>query len=333
MMLSHEEVDASSQRAWSLISQQEYAEAQRIGEQLIDAQEEVGYRIMAMSHAAQEEAEQALAVIEQGVIQLPQSWQLQLLRGSLLSEAGDFPAALKAFDAASALPEAELHWIDINRAVVYGRTQEIDRALNLLQRIEEPEAINDAFDIQLGLLDSVGRYDLIIELAEEDLDLLQAPTSEEEAATISRILSYVASAYWYEEEDGDEIDHYVRQAIAFDRNNPDALYLLREQEPVFSDQSQIYGLLVRGRLYRQTEEDTPQPMEFVTSYEVIADSEEEALGLVRNFEIREVDPQSLQIEAVETQPNDGEEPKGIYQVGELLIPDLEDQEDETENES
>jgi len=323
MALTREEIDQLSHQAWTLIGEEAYDEAHQLGQQMVEADEEAGYRILAMIHAAQEEPEKALQLIQQGVAHMPQSWQMRLLLGNLLSDAGDFEQAMQAFEQASQLPGAELHWIQINQAVVHGRRGEIDQALNLLQQVDHPEAINEAFEIQLGLLDSVGRHDLIIELAEEDLDLLQAPETEEEAATLSRILSHIASAYWYEDYDGDEVEHYLRQAIAFDRTNPDAMYLLREQDPVFSDQSQIFSLLVKGVIFEPDEQGLEQQVEFVTSYEVIADDEEEALDLIRRFEITEIDPNSLQVEAIEPRPNEDEEPKGVYQVGELLVPGLE----------
>jgi tetratricopeptide (TPR) repeat protein len=323
MSLTREEIDQLSHRAWVLIGEESYEDARQLGQQLIDADEEAGYRIGAMVHAAMDEPQEALRLIEQGVAQKPSSWQMRLLLGNLLSDAGDFDQAWQTFEAAKSLPDAELHWIQINQAVVHGRRGEIDEALNLLQQVDHPEAINEAFEIQLGLLDSVGRHDLIVELAEEDLDVLQSPETEEEAATLSRILSHIASACWYEDHDGDEVEHYVRQAIAFDRTNPDALYLLREQDPIFSDHSQVFSLLVKGVIYEPDEQGLEQQVQFVTSYEVIADDPEEALDLIRRFEISEIDPDSLELEAVEPRPNEEEEPKGVYQVGELLVPGLE----------
>lgn len=323
MALTREEIDQLSHQAWTLIGEEAYDEARQLGQQMVDADEEAGYRILAMIHAAQDESEAALQLIQRGVAHMPQSWQMRLLLGNLLSDAGDFEQAMQAFDQASKLPEAELHWIQINQAVVHGRRGEIDQALNLLQQVDHHEAINEAFEIQLGLLDSVGRHDLIIDLAEEDLDLLQAPETEAEAGTLSRILSHIASAYWYEDYDGDEVEHYLRQAIAFDRTNPDALYLLREQDPIFSDQSQVFSMLVKGVIFESDEQGLEQQVEFITSYEVVADDEEEALDLIRRFEITEIDPNSLQVEAIEPRPNEDEEPKGVYQVGELLVPGLE----------
>jgi tetratricopeptide (TPR) repeat protein len=323
MSLTREEIAQLSNRALELIGEEAFEDARQLGQQMVQAKEEAGYRILAMIHVAQEEPAEALALIEQGVTEMPQSWQMRLLLGNLLSESGDLEQAMQAFEAAKTLPDAELHWIQINQAVVHGRRNEIDQALNLLQGIDHPEAINEAFDVQLGLLDSVGRHDLIVELAEEDLDLLQSPETEEEAATLSSILSHIAAAYWYEERDGDEVEHYLRQAIAFDRSNPDALYLLREQDPIFSDQSQVFSLMVKGTLLDQSDSAPAQQVEFITSYEVIADTPEEALDLVRRFEVPEIDPDSLQIEAIEPRPNDEEEPKGVYQVGELLVPGLE----------
>ncbi len=315
--LSEEQLAQVQQAAWQAAQQGDVAEAKRQTQLLIDQDQESGYQLRVMLHLEAEEVAQALALVQQGVDRRPDSWSMQLLLSDLLSMSGDGPGALAAVARARTLPGAEDHWVDISEATVYGRMMDLDRALNLLQGVEHPDAINAAIEMQFALLDSVGRHDLIIEIAEDELGALQAPEDANDATVLSRILTQVAQAYWYEEEDEDLVEHYLKLAIGYDRGNSDALYLRRELDGQFSEKSRTFDLRVTGTLQQADTEGPTYSVAFRTRYQVIADSEEEALALIQRYEPKEVRPDSLHIAASQSQPNEEEELKGVYVVGEL----------------
>ena len=312
MKISLEEIEQLSDQAWILIDEGNFEEALEIGQILIDNGAENGYRISAMVKAMDENWDEAIELLKQGIEKHPEVWQLHLQLGNFYSDTGRFPEAIKAFIKAGNLPNAEKHWAEMNKGMVYYREQNFDAALNTFQKIQHPDAINQAFEIQLRILDQVNRYDLIIEMAEEELENLQTPDNQAEAILMASICIYVANAYFMEDETEATL-HYTRQAIEFDRTNAEAPYLMREAEPVFSDDSQIYSLIVSGQL----DHEEGQTLSFTSTYAVVADSVDEALEFIRNYEIEAVNKQSLIVQEVEETDNTEDEAKGIYQVGDF----------------
>lgn len=315
--ISDEQLENIREAAWRAAQAGNLVEAHQHAQALVDQGLEGGYQLKSMLYLEEEDLEQAINLVNQGAEQLPQSWSMRLLQADMLSIANQGEQALKILEEARNLPEAESHWIDIGEATVHGRMVEIDKALNLLQSVEHPDAINSAMEMQFALMDSVGRHDLIIEVAEEDLDLLQAPRDGAEAAILSRIMTQVGQAYWYEEEDNDAVEHFLKLAIAYDRTNPDALYLRRELDELFSEKSLTYELELKGILSQPNDEGQPTEMVFRAHYQIIADSEDEALAFIRQYEPEDIASAEMSILSVNSEANEEEELKGIYVVSPL----------------
>lgn len=309
--MSHSpEIETLTQRAWELINESSLEEARAIGAEIKNAGSEAGYRIVALTFAMEEDYPSAIAELESGIKAMPETWELHLQLGNILSDTEQYDAAIRTFDHASRLPGAEKHWLSLNKAVVYARKMDVDRALNILQKIDHPDAINEAFELQYRLLDQLGRHDLIIEM-EEELEYLQVPEDEKEAAVMAGICIILANAYWYEDNE-EAARHYLRQSIEYNRINPEALELMRELDAEFSDTARIFSLVVQGILH-QPEIDEPFP--FLTTYGLIAEDEAHALNLIREFEVDAVDKDSLEIVETETTENEDEEAIGLYMVG------------------
>ncbi|MCB0838991.1 MAG: hypothetical protein KDE26_28890 [Bacteroidetes bacterium] len=309
MNISLEEIEQLSDQAWELIGSEDLEGAMEIGLKLQNHQVETGYRITSMVKAMQEEWEEAINILNEGIKQHPDIWQLHLQLGNFLSDTGKFPEAIRAFIKAGNLPGAEKHWAEINKGIVYYREGNLDMALNTLQEIEHPDAINQAFELQVRILDEIGRNDMIIEMAEEELEFLQTPENQAEAILMASICIYIANAYWIEEQN-EPAKHYLRQAIEFDRTNAEGPFLSRSIEPVDSEDSKIFYLTVSGQLDYEGD-----ILPFTCSYGVVADTKEEALEFIRKYEIEAVNKQSLIIQEVEETDNEEDELKGMYHVG------------------
>ncbi|MEZ4825752.1 MAG: hypothetical protein R3C61_05575 [Bacteroidia bacterium] len=315
-MKSQEEIENLIEHAWDLIQADNLEQAAEIGRELKAEGVESGYRIVAMTYAMEENYDEAIAEIEAGIKTLPDAWQLHLQLGNFLSDKGDFDAALRTFDQTSRMPGAERHWINMNKAVVYTRKMDFDQALTILQDIEHPEAVNQAIELQLRILDQLGRHDLILEM-EEELEYLQTPEDEAEAEILSQICTYIARAYFVENQN-EPARHYVRQAIEYDRCNEDAAAVLREITGRFSEKSQIFSLIVSGVI---NDPDSEDEIPFLTTYGVVATSESDALEMIREFEIDAVVKDSLLIEEADSTDNEDGDPCGIYLVGGMAFPE------------
>lgn len=302
-------------QGYDFLAAEEYQDAREVGHALIRQGEEAGYRIAAQAYAGVDEWDKAIHILREGIDAMPDEWHLWLQLGNFLSDKEDFQGAMDAYEKAIACPGVQTDWIRINQAVLMFRQGEVEESLNTLQQVTDPEVLSDAFALQLNLLDQLGQHALIIELAKEELEHIPSPEDEEAASTLSRICATIATACWYEEKEQAEILHYLRQSIVYDRSNPDAAWLFREMDPQFSDSPIYFELVVQGTLVAEEVSEELESQTFLTTYGVVADSEEEALNYIKTFEIDAIDKKSLRIVSQETEAADTEDAKGIYVVG------------------
>ncbi|MEM6766972.1 MAG: tetratricopeptide repeat protein [Bacteroidota bacterium] len=300
-------------QAWNHLELEEYEEAEKLASSLMKLPEEAGFRIQSMIWVARENEQKALEVLEQGLTALPNEWHLWLQYGNMLSQVGRFEEALESFDNGLATEPDQPAWLYLNQAVVYFRQGQIDEALTLLQSIDDPAVITEAFSLQLSMLDQVDRHDLILEIATDELEILPVPETMEEASKLSQICSQIANAAWYEDKSKEEVFHYLRQSISFDRTNPQAIWLWREAYPEFIDSPKEFQLLVQGRF--QTQEGQEEQSLFLTTYALVAGSTDHALRLIQAYEIEEVNTETLEILEVEEGESESAQAVGIYEVG------------------
>ncbi|GAB4410605.1 MAG: hypothetical protein OHK0039_15160 [Bacteroidia bacterium] len=322
--MSEENVQLAAE-AWQAIDQGDFDLALQHARQLIDSGEETGYRIQASAtYEADGDIDAAIAILQQGIAVYPDSWELYLQLSNLFADQESFDEAYATLGKARQIPEADLHWVDYYKAQILVQEERIEDALATLQGIQHPEVINEALCMRLELLEEQEHYDDMLHSVAAVWDKLTPPETSDDAATLSRICSYVAIAGYYEDMAPETIEHYIDQAIAFQRNNEDALWLIREMAGEYSDDAQMYALHVSGRFHDNIEEAPFAGAPFVTSYAVLADNEDEALDMVRAFEIEQVNTESIRIESAEIEEmeeTDEQQPKGIYFVSDFFPPD------------
>lgn len=307
---------SSIEQAWQLIDEGAYAEANALGEALVRAGDPEGFQVQAAVLEADEAWEQAAQLLRKGVGAHPESWQLWLSLGNTHGNLGAWSKATRAYERARQCAEADVPIVDLYRARALALQLDYDGALNLLQQLTDTSVRTEAFAFKLNLLHQLERHDLVLELGEEELEDLEIPQHEEDARSLAAVCAWMAIAAWNEEREEEEVAHYLRQAVAYDRTNPDCLWLMREMAPDYSENPHYYKLLVRGRWqWEDGGHAGEEPMEFLTSYEIVADDEEEALEYVRAFEGEAVLKDQLDIMEVEEEACEEDEVKGIYLVG------------------
>lgn len=314
MDASTDALEQLAQKGWDLLNEESLDEARTIGENLIAQQHIDGYRIISEIYRLEEEYEDGIAILRQAIRVFDDNWELHLELGNILSEFNQPKEAIQLYEKAKSLPEAELHWLDINHAAARFKLGEIDEALTQLQGIKEPKAIGDAILMQMNILEVINRQDLVLQIGEDDLESIPTPDDEVGAETLSKICSKIASAAQDQGEEEEKIKHYVQQALYLFRENEEALWLLRELNPEYSDTAVMYVLLVSGQFVQGEEEDNAE--DFMSSFGIIAEDTDEALEMIKNFEqmIEEVNTDSLQIIEIDEAENEDGDAKGIYFV-------------------
>ncbi len=325
MALSPEQRTQLINEAWEYLDLDELDEAHLLIEQLLADHAEEGYELMSTYHAIQEDFEAAVEVLQQGVKQFPNAWRMRLELGQRLAQIGQGQEGLNQIAEAEQTEGADQQWVAYHKGQVLAALGQFDEALNTLQQINHPDLLNTAFAYQLGILYDLQRYDLIIELASEELEQLTVPQNEAEAEIMSQVVTYVGKAYMEELGNEDASRHYIRQAIEYDRTNIEAITALRELDSDYEEGSMVYHLNVQGIFQTDEVEESGEhrTIPFFTSYAIIATSVEEALEMAKAFEIDGVIKDSLSIEDQEVNENEDQEPSGVYMVSPLMFIDPE----------
>ncbi len=133
---------------------------------------------------------------------------------------------------------------------------------------------------------------------------------------ISEIYSLLASAMIEISGDKNEALKYALKSAHFNRSNKNILWLIRELKYHLSDNTQLKRIQIKGKLtYIYKSEELTDI--FKTIYTVAAETNEEALEYIKEFEREEIG-QSMEIVKVFELGPRPELPKGIYETMKLM---------------
>ncbi|MBN4665039.1 hypothetical protein HUS70_09010 [Pandoraea nosoerga] len=302
--------------------------ALEIGKRLESMQYSGAYEVQAMAYADMDEMEQAVAVLEAGVAHAPGVWLLWQLLGNYRSDLGRFPAAIEAYEAAAnCAPAEDLVIVDFNHANALARHGDYAAAQTRLDRVlESPHLaqagrafIENAIALRMHLFNAQGEPQAAI----DTYQTLHNAEHDEEGSNVSMadVLAELSLAHKQAGDNGKALE-VALQAVQCYKWSDSALWALRAAREAQSDTARAMHLIVEGQWYEPLEDEDPDgpAPEFVTTYDVVADDEAEALRLIAECEPPQV-RESLRI--AETHPadhdNHGEEPpaqyKGVYATG------------------
>ncbi|MDA3843141.1 MAG: hypothetical protein PF588_02070 [Candidatus Kapabacteria bacterium] len=147
---------------------------------------------------------------------------------------------------------------------------------------------------------------------------------------ISAVHFVIGSAMKELNYDKEHIKYHALQAAYFDRKNKNAMWLLRDIRNEYSEDSKYFLIEVKGTLY--VIKDTEEKEElFFAVYAVVADNQDEALSIIKEFERPEV-RNSLEIFTAQIAEPSTNLPKGIYKTSALIAnAELEKEENHTKN--
>ena len=156
------------------------------------------------------------------------------------------------------------------------------------------------------MLNALGRHGEVVERARK---LLEQSDLQEHRFELAGIHAELADALQQQGASPTEVLGEAWRAIAIDKSNELAAWLVREVEGERSKEARYYRLLVRGT-WHESDETGTQPG-FFASYHAVADSPEAVLDLVRRFEPAEV-RDSLRIDELEVVEERPGGPNGVY---------------------
>ncbi|WP_087688124.1 hypothetical protein [Pandoraea sp. PE-S2R-1] len=303
--------------------------ALEIGKQLESMKHLSGYEIQAAAYAEMDEMEQAVTVLESGVAQAEAGasglWRLWQLLGNFRADLDRFPAAVDAYEAAgNAAPDEDVVIIDFNHANALSRHGDREAAHQRLDRVfESPYLaqnghafIEAAIALRMHLFNAQGDAQAAI----DTFNALHNHEGDEEGSNESMAGVYAELSLAYKQS-GDDAKALAaaQDAVQLYKWSELVLWSLRAARGEQSDTAKAMHLIVEGQWYEPLEDEDPDgpAPEFVTTYDVVAENEEDALRLIAECEPPQVRA-SLRIAETHPVDHDDESPtpyKGVYATG------------------
>ena len=270
------------------------------------------FEIEALLALDQNQPAQALETLDEGLEAVPDLWQLWQLKGNILSDGGQFEAALQAYERAAEIEDADKNALCLNRATAMWRE---GRAKAALREIEAHEFKDAALDLswrrdalQLGLWADLGRCDEVQTRAavlfadQEDLEL-----EPEDAAPVSVAFSQIGWAL-HGCKQLPNARAWADAALEIDRTNSQALLLRREATPNLPLADKTFRVILSGQI-----EADGETMGFYTPLCAVAADGDGAQQLALEFEApRHESP--LKVEEIERIGVCERQPICVYQV-------------------
>jgi tetratricopeptide (TPR) repeat protein len=282
--------------------------AMKIARELKKLRHSSNFEIMALARVADGQTEQAVQVLKEGVGTAPTVWRLWQLLGNCYSDLERFQESHASYQRALQCPGADASTLHLNRAIALEREEKHEETIQALSQVSSEELRLRRIAMTMELLNSLGRHSQARILGEEAARI-DSP-EEEDRASLASIYAGLGRAVWAETQQGDAALGWAWKAVALEKDEATALWLIREADHRHSTSARYMRLLVQGR-WHESLTDGEEPPGFYATYEVVADSREEAMEMIRPFEPESVRG-SLSVERCDILEKAPGEPKGVY---------------------
>ncbi len=307
--MSAESAAQSIKKGYGLVADGDFETALDVGMRLKQMCHTSAFEIMALSLDGLGRTEEAVEILEEGVIKGPTVWLLWQLLGNYRSDLERYEQSHEAYEIAMGCPDANCSSIYLNIATVLGRQGRDSEALTAVESVTDPSMALRADGLRVSILIDQERFEEAMELGAA---VLEGVTEQTDSFDLAVVEANVAKACWLGYGDREWALRLAGDALSHAQGLSSALWLIREVENRVSSGNRSYRLLILGDWPEP--DDDGNPMGFFISYDVVAEGVEGAMEYVRRFEPAER-RQSLRMdecEEVEPRPTD---PAGVYKIG------------------
>lgn len=300
------------------IDAENFKAALKIGKQLEKLKFTGAFETQALAYSAMGKKKKAIKILEEGIKIAPDIWLLWQLLGNYYSDIGKFDQSQKSYENGLKTKNPDKVSLLYNYANMLERWEKFDAANIYLTQLFESENFGNAdkelatlcFSLRIGLYNKLKKYDLAREAFKA---CLQHPSySDEYSEGVSRVLSAYATTL-FETQQNNEAEETVLCSLRHDRHNKDAQYLLREIRAHSDDyaNAKYMRIMVHGKWF-EPDVGEKMPQGFFTTYDVVADDEDEAAKFIKEIEPKKI-RDSIKIEEVKILKSH-KQPKGIYKT-------------------
>ncbi|MBN2260302.1 MAG: hypothetical protein JW702_07140 [Clostridiales bacterium] len=299
----------------------DYKKAKKLSKGLIRNKIIDGYYLLTTVYDNQDKLDKCIKTLSTGLKKHPNDWILWMRLGNYQSDKKEYALALNSFRKALEQVNADKDYINLNLAILYNRWGKLDNAKETIDKVSAGSYDIRKLRVQLSILLDTQQYQEIIENISNNKVLLKN-TPDDEYSDLSLILYFYSYALWKTNSIKKSIE-VIKEALFYDRLNKDAYWLIREIDNNYSSNNKYFRILITGDWLG--EDDKEKNYGFYSSYDIVADSEQKALDLIKEFETAPIDKDSVKIDEIEEiKFNANENPSGIYNVHGFSIFDIEE---------
>lgn len=318
------------EKAYEHLSEGDAPRAKKIGKKLLKMKYSGGYEVMARALEIEGNKEEARALLEEGVKNVPHVWLLWQQLGNLYSDEGDFAAAESAYDRALACPQVDASQINFNKAIALNRQKRFADAMEALEKVESDDLHWPSLALRVAILNGIGQAHKAADLAKHLVEQILASEELFNRYTIelAGLLTELGNALLESRGDPHAARACYLQALRYVKHFQYALVMLRQLYEEQSPDARHFRVIARGR-WPQPLEEGEAPPEFLSTFEAVADTVEEALSQFSELEPHEVQP-TLKIEEFEDCGPSPDDLKGVYwRTGYMFFKEEGDEKKET----
>ncbi len=302
--------EALMNQGFELLDEEDYEQALEVAGELEKLQFTAAFEIAALAHEGMDDVKEAVRVLHRGVEEAPDCWPIWQLLGNYLSDLERFEEAEAAYEQALDCEDVWEASVRLNQAVLAGRRERFDKALELLDQVDDPELALRVAESRVANLKRAGRTDEAASLAEQTLAANEG--NEENGDSLARTAALLGQIRLAAGADKAGLREFALTWLNVDPLNEAILDLVRDVDGEFADKVHYYWLFLHARI-PENHPLAADAIGYFVSYGVIAETPQEALELARRFENEELAP-LLEIEDIEqVEEVDSSEPKGVCQ--------------------
>ncbi len=287
----------------------DYDEALMIAKKLEELRYTAAFDIAAQAHAGLGNLEKAVEVLERGVTEEPDCWLNWQLLGNYRSYIGDYDPAAEAYDRALRCPDSWQDSVRLNQAILAVKRDENEEALRFLEKVKDPKLTLRAAYTNVSALHRLGRLDEALTLADVHLDRDRDAGDDEES--LAGITASRGRIRIEQSAPSDEVRLTTMDALEEYWCSGELLARVRDIDGCYSRKSQYFRLLIHVRIPA----DHPSYQEvkgYFITYDVVAETPDNALKWVREFEQIDKSLGTLCIEESDVLEERPDDPMGVY---------------------
>jgi tetratricopeptide (TPR) repeat protein len=304
----NQRIEALMNQGYEHLEQEDYEEALEVARQLEELQFTAAFELAALAHDGQGDVEAAVRVLHRGVEAAPDCWPIWQMLGNYLSDLERYEEAEAAFEQALECDDPWTASIRLNQAILARRRELHEKAIELLDEVDDPELKLHVAEQWVGNLKQMGRNDEAVALAEPTL--AENRENDEDADTLARTAALLGQIWLEQDHDREEILQLVLGWLEIEQGCEQLLAVLREVDGQHSPNARGFDMTLHAEL-PEGHSFADDPVGYYIVCHVVADNPEEALQFVRRLETEELSPR-LEIEEARESEADPQMAKGVY---------------------